>query len=660
MTAFLLSTLLFCGSVWGMAVSGPIGRSGPTFMCLYALAFICLAGMVRFFPTELSRQRALWAILGFGILLRALFVCFPPSFDVHRYVWEGYIQARGFNPYLVAPADPSLAPLASGTMGQIWEGINHKEFTACYPPLSMLLFRLLAMVWPHPLFFKVVMATLDAVAVLPLAGILKQRGLPIARLLWYAANPLLLVFIAGEGHLDSLMVFWLCLGVALVLKGRAGLGFFCIGCAAMAKYFACLALPFLLSCDNWKKSGFVMLPALLFLPFLDAGSGLFHSVSAFGMELHYNDSVTAILRMISGADTVWAAALILMLSLVFIFLTVHDRLRSLLFAFGALLVCLPTLHPWYLSLVAPFAAAFASPAWLFLQAAAVFTFPVLITEYYTGVFQEIHWLKILEYFPFCALLAWSLFRGGANLGRRFSRVKTVSVVIPTLNEAENIRQCLTSLSDQSGVSQVIVADGGSRDGTRVIAERCGADVARAPRGRGGQIREGIKMAAGDMILILHADCRLSAGTARRIVETLNRDPLLAGGASAMAFEPGGGRKRVIAFLNNLRTRLTGIAFGDQGQFFRAEVLPLIGGFPVQMLMEDVELSLRLKSVGRLAFLSGGTAVSGRRWENRPFAANVVTVLRLFTRYLFDRRLGRTDHGARDFYGRYYGTPPEEF
>jgi rSAM/selenodomain-associated transferase 2 len=323
-------------------------------------------------------------------------------------------------------------------------------------------------------------------------------------------------------------------------------------------------------------------------------------------------------------------------------------------AFGCLLICLPTLHPWYLALIAPFAAAFQSPAWLLLQASVAFTFPVLITEYSTGVFQEIHWLKWFEYIPFFVCLVWSLFRGGASYGRFFEKVKTLSVVIPTLNEENRIGECLQALVRQTDVSEVIVADGKSRDATVEIASRYGAAVVCAPRGRGLQIQAGIKRATGDIILILHADCRLYDGISRRILDTLNHDRSLSGGAVSMAFNPGGGRQSIIAVLNNLRARLTGIAFGDQGQFLRSEILPRIGGFPDQMLMEDVELSLRLKEVGRVAFLSQGIAVSGRRWERRPFTKNVGTVLKLFPRYLIERRLGLVPLNMHNYYNRYYG------
>jgi GT2 family glycosyltransferase len=101
--------------------------------------------------------------------------------------------------------------------------------------------------------------------------------------------------------------------------------------------------------------------------------------------------------------------------------------------------------------------------------------------------------------------------------------------------------------------------------------------------------------------------------------------------------------------------LTGISFGDQAQFFRAEVLEQTGGFPAVMLMEDVEFSLRLKDAGRVLFLKNGILASGRRWQRAQFSRSILTVVYLFTRYLLERRLGKGDALNRNYYRDYYAT-----
>ena len=110
----------------------------------------------------------------------------------------------------------------------------------------------------------------------------------------------------------------------------------------------------------------------------------------------------------------------------------------------------------------------------------------------------------------------------------------------------------------------------------------------------------------------------------------------------------------IAWLNHVRTRWTGISFGDQGQFFRRTALDAMDGFPSCLLMEDVELALRMKQIGRPLYITRGIRVSDRRWGREGRGRNVLTVISLFVQYLLQRRLGMDlgDHHA--FYRRYYG------
>jgi glycosyltransferase involved in cell wall biosynthesis len=239
--------------------------------------------------------------------------------------------------------------------------------------------------------------------------------------------------------------------------------------------------------------------------------------------------------------------------------------------------------------------------------------------------------------------------------RPFHEVQRLCVIIPTLNEEGNIGDCIKSVMRQPAVSQILVADGGSVDQTCRKAAWLGAMVISCERGRGRQIAEAVKKVDGDVILILHADCRLLPGACRRVMQSLNRRPYAAGGAMRMEFKRPGGGKRIISFLNNLRTRLMGIAFGDQAQFFRTEALSLMGGIPPLPLMEDVELSCRLKRAGEVLFLPKGTVVSARRWEQGPFLGNAATVLLLFSRYLLKRRMGRGKEDTMDYYRRYYGN-----
>jgi glycosyltransferase involved in cell wall biosynthesis len=238
----------------------------------------------------------------------------------------------------------------------------------------------------------------------------------------------------------------------------------------------------------------------------------------------------------------------------------------------------------------------------------------------------------------------------------FSPVTRIAAIVPTLDEAPRIGGCIGSLFRQPPIGQVIVADGGSGDGTKAVSEAAGARVISCRhRGRGRQIAEAISRCDAEVLLVVHADCRLDEGAAAGMLSALNADPLLCGGAFGMYFMGGAGRFRAVAMLNNLRALLTGISFGDQGQFVRREALERIGGFPDQVLMEDVELSLRLRKAGRLILLPRAMGVSPRRWQAQPLLGGVGRVLWLFGTYLWSRRRGASvEDLARACYQRYYG------
>jgi GT2 family glycosyltransferase len=113
------------------------------------------------------------------------------------------------------------------------------------------------------------------------------------------------------------------------------------------------------------------------------------------------------------------------------------------------------------------------------------------------------------------------------------------------------------------------------------------------------------------------------------------------------------KTRFLSLLNYFRARWAGISFGDQGQFFRKEALDTIGGFPEQMLMEDVELSLRLRENGAFCYIPRGIRVSESRWDHMGFFHNFKTIVTLCLEYLIKRRLGLGDSRRSEFYERYY-------
>ncbi len=647
---------MFFVSAW-MAQLGYIGKSVYMFTSLYLLGFAFLLGLIMTFPQHWPLKHQVLFIMLLSVVVHLVFLAFPASDDVNRYVWESYLLNKGVNPFFHAPDDPTLTPYIP-ELQDIWQGVNHKDASACYPPVAMLIFRLAAYLSPTLLFFNIVtnLFNLGVIGILILLA--REYQLPLQRVLLYACNPLVLVFIAGEGHLDPIQLFFICACFYFFKRKMEHWGFAALGCAIMSKYFSVILFPFLLTAKNWKKSTFLFGTIVLsYLPFWGTGRHLFTSLIPFGTVMHYNDSLTVILREIFGSQATFVSVILLAACFGIIYLLVHDPLKSSYLAAACLLLFLSTLHSWYLTLVTIFLVFFPSRAWLFLHMAVAFTFPVLHVAYYTGVFQEIHWVKWFEFLPFYILLFWDTFENIHLFRiRKFVPVRNISVIIPTLNESEHIQQCLEACSREQAVVETIVVDADSTDKTREVASRLGAHVIRSRKGRGHQISAGVSHASGDVLVILHADCVVTQNILARIVHTLNEYPGCIGGAVGMSYIHHTLGNKLVACLNNMRARWAGIAFGDQAQFFRREALDTIGGFPDIMLMEDIELSMRLKEHGHVCFLPEGVIVSNRRWEKQGFWNNVRRVVWLSSNYLIQRRLGIGDPERRDFYERYYHVP----
>jgi rSAM/selenodomain-associated transferase 2 len=186
----------------------------------------------------------------------------------------------------------------------------------------------------------------------------------------------------------------------------------------------------------------------------------------------------------------------------------------------------------------------------------------------------------------------------------------VSVVIPTLNEAACLGETLRRLREQRP-HEIIVADGGSSDGTCAIASAADR-VVPGVRGRAAQMNFGATHAAGDVLLFLHADCRLEVGALEAAERCLRRGA--AAGCFRMTVDAAGWTYRIIERCATVRVRLTGLIYGDQGLFLRRELFERIGGFPRLRLMEDVFISKRLGRCGRIVVAPRRVFVSARRWQ----------------------------------------------
>jgi rSAM/selenodomain-associated transferase 2 len=208
----------------------------------------------------------------------------------------------------------------------------------------------------------------------------------------------------------------------------------------------------------------------------------------------------------------------------------------------------------------------------------------------------------------------------------------LSIIIPTLDEGEAIADTLAALQPlRARGCEVIVADGGSADDTVALARPLADAVLPSPPGRARQQNAGAAVAAGEVLLFLHADTRLPDGADARVVDGLSRsgrgwgrfDVRLSGRHPML---------RVIERMMGLRSRLSGIATGDQAIFVRREWFRAVGGFPEIPLMEDVALSQALKRRGRPLCLRETVTTSSRRWERRGVYRTMALMWRLRLAY----------------------------
>ncbi|MFP6766290.1 MAG: TIGR04283 family arsenosugar biosynthesis glycosyltransferase [Planctomycetaceae bacterium] len=188
----------------------------------------------------------------------------------------------------------------------------------------------------------------------------------------------------------------------------------------------------------------------------------------------------------------------------------------------------------------------------------------------------------------------------------------ISIIIPALNEEQNIRRCVERARGLKP-SEVLVVDGGSTDSTRSIATGLDCQLIESPPGRSVQQNLGAAASTGDILLFLHADCWLPPQATVQMQRIL-RSPDIPGGAFYQCIEQNGSIFRALEAGNALRVCCTRIAFGDQGIFLRRDVFDRLGGFPPTPLMEDVLLMRKVHDVGRLALLPGPLHVDARRWE----------------------------------------------
>ncbi len=208
----------------------------------------------------------------------------------------------------------------------------------------------------------------------------------------------------------------------------------------------------------------------------------------------------------------------------------------------------------------------------------------------------------------------------------------ISLIMPVLNEADGLGESLLALQPFKRHCEIIVVDGGSCDNTCQIAQNHADKVLNCAPGRAIQMNHGARHAQGTILLFLHADTRLPDNALQQIRQALDNgavwgrfDIRLSGHHPAF---------RIIAFMMNWRSRLTGITTGDQALFIRRDVFEQIQGFRPLPLMEDIDISSRLKRLYKPCCLTAKVISSSRRWQQFGILRTILLMWWLRIRYFF--------------------------
>jgi hypothetical protein len=472
---------------------------------------------------------------------------------------------------------------------------------------------------------------------------------------------------AGEAHLDAIQNFFLLAALLAFDRRRWGWMFLLAGLAIQSKYIALVACPFLLRRDNLKWAWVGALAVVLpFLPFLAMETGnIFYSFFTFAKHYAYNGSIHILLwRGLGNQELATRICMATMMAGLLAAFGLYspllrrrfrdDPFTGMVAALSLLLVFAPTIHFWYLTWIVFLLPLRPLRSWLLLCFTISASFVTRLVYERTGSWMLPDALQIAEWAPVLLLL---LFEAVAGLRRAFLRNQplpnSISVVIPTRNECDRIERCIQSVQSCRDVTEVLVVDGDSEDGTVQCARDAGAVVLESVEGRrGGQILAGVQRAKGDVVAIVHADTLVSPNLLEDMLEVLRRNPTVGGGAIGSMFDGRGGRLRLIELLNNFRATFLGISFGDQVQFFRREAGQEHHVFCGIPLMEDVELSLRLGRIGRPVFLFGDVRTSSRKWDTAGYG-RALLIIQLVAAYLWLRLWGKADAAA--MYRKYYGA-----
>jgi len=362
-------------------------------------------------------QRGLNVALGLAFCWRLALVPAVPllSDDVYRSVWEGRVQLHGGNPYAWAdrPESERWRPLRDDS----WERMNHRDYTAVYPPLWQLAMRAVMSIYAAPIAVKLFLVACEALALFALGALCARRGLARERLLVWAWSPLALVEIAGSGHNEPLGLLFVVLALLALDTGRPAAAAVLVALGVQSKLIPALfAAGWARRFRIWHLLPAALVAAALVWPFASAGVGLWRSLVALGRFWRFNETLFGALAALLGthdAASLAAHGLLAVLAAVLAWRRADAVTAGLVLTTAWLLLSANVL-PWYALWLLPWLVLREAPWALAFTLTCGLAYLVYPPWLLGGAWQVAPWVRACEYGP-------ALILALAPLGRRWSQ-----------------------------------------------------------------------------------------------------------------------------------------------------------------------------------------------------------------------------------------------
>jgi len=396
----LAATMVALGAVDGRYQTGLFLAITAVASALYCLA----AWTVLRSPTR--ARSGLWLCLALAAVCRVPLVITEPTIsdDIYRYVWDGRVQRLGHNPYLSPPADPALAGLHT----PVTRLTSHPELPTIYPPAAQWFFRGVTAIHESVLALKLSFVACDALIVLLLLRWLSRQGQSPWRVLVYAWNPLVMIEVAGSGHLDALGALLLLVSFLALSERKTLLAALSFMAAVEVKFLPIVLAPMFWRRIRVRDAVVALLFALaLAVPFL---SGLLHppigSLPAYLAKWRFNGPVFALIEHFSRSR--WLVALPAAAGLA---VAARLRIKTLspstwAWPMAAALFLMPAVYPWYLVWITPYLGALETLPLLIWTQTALLTYAVWHVSAEGGGWHLPWWVPAVEFGGAAAAALW--------------------------------------------------------------------------------------------------------------------------------------------------------------------------------------------------------------------------------------------------------------